>query len=258
MEPKAEPHIRGARRKGLQSHVAFFDTDQDGIIWPTDTYKGLREIGFGVFFASVAMVFIHLALSWFTSNTILPDMFFRIYVSRIDKALHGSDTGTFTQTGELDQRRFDYVFTLYSSPPHTHLTFQEGVRMLHGNRKMYDLFGWVAAAFDWGATYLLLKPADGRIAKHDVRDVLDGSLFDKLAQKNKKPEAVFGPETADKKLETVSKSFEAAPKKPETPPKVSETADKKPETVTKIPETAPKKPENTHSEKNGKHGKRKH
>ncbi|KAJ6482679.1 Caleosin related protein-domain-containing protein [Mycena sanguinolenta] len=201
MEPRTEPHIRGARRKGLQSHIAFFGPDQDGIIWPIDTYNGMRAIGFGVVFALVAMVLIHLAFSWFTSETLLPDIFWRIHVSRINKVLHGSDTGTFTQTGDMDERRFDYVFALYTAPPHTHMTFQEGVRMLHGNRKIYDFFGWFMAACDWGATYLLLDRTDGRIAKHDVHAILDGSLFAKLAEKNKNPETAAKPE----KLEALSK-----------------------------------------------------
>jgi hypothetical protein len=53
--------------------------------------------------------------------------------------LHGSDSGAFTQNGDLDERRFDYVFSMYSTPPHTHLTFAEGVRMLRGNRNVCDL-----------------------------------------------------------------------------------------------------------------------
>ncbi|KAF7369330.1 putative peroxygenase 3 [Mycena venus] len=184
MESKAKQHPLGARRKGLQSHVAFFDADHDGIIWPVDTYKGMREIGFNIFIALLAMVIIHIGFSWPTFGTLFPDPFFRIRVSNIHGALHGSDTGSFTQTGDLDERRFDYVFALYTAPPHTHLTFEEGVRMLHGNRNVLDLFGWFAAACDWGATYLLLWPADGRVAKQDVHDIIDGSMFAKLAQKN--------------------------------------------------------------------------
>ncbi|KAJ6564432.1 Caleosin [Mycena capillaripes] len=160
----------------LQSHVAFFDADEDGIIWPTNTsIQGFREIGFGVFLALLAMVVIHTAFSWFTFGTVLLDPFFRIRVSNIDRALHGSDTGAYTQTGDLHERRFDYVFGLYSAPPHTHLTFAEGVSMVRAIRNMYDFFGWFAAACDWGVTYLLLWPADGRVTRQDVHDILDVS-----------------------------------------------------------------------------------
>lgn len=59
----------------LQSHVAFFDRDGDGVIWPIDTYvprlglaslipkmysfRGLRAIGFNFLFALFSMIVIH-------------------------------------------------------------------------------------------------------------------------------------------------------------------------------------------------------
>ncbi|KAJ7131375.1 Caleosin [Mycena epipterygia] len=185
MEPKSRHQHHGASygrpRPALQSHVAFFDADHDGIIWPLDTFKGFRAIGFGLILSFLSMVIIHSAFSYFTLETLLPDPFFRIRVGRVHRALHGSDTGSYTQTGDLDERRFDFVFTLYSAPPHTHLAFAEGVRMIRGNRNLFDFFGWFAAVFEWGATYVLLWPADGRVAKQDVHDILDGSLFPKLA-----------------------------------------------------------------------------
>ncbi|KAJ7437441.1 Caleosin related protein-domain-containing protein [Mycena galericulata] len=187
MEAKLSKQASGrSNRKSLQSHVAFFDTDNDGIIWPSDTYKGFRAIGFNPIFALLSMIIIHISFSFFTVGTLIPDPFFRILVPGIHRALHGSDTGTYTQLGELDERRFNYVFDLYSAPPHTHLSFGEGVNMLRGNRNLYDFFGWFAAVFEWGTTYLLLWPEDGRVSKQDVHDILDGSLFPRLAEKNAK------------------------------------------------------------------------
>ncbi|KAJ6482297.1 Caleosin [Mycena vitilis] len=183
MQPRATPSPPGNRPKTLQSHVAFFDADQDGIIWPLDTYKGCREIGFGIILAAISAMIIHSAFSWVTFGTLLPDPFLRIRVSNIDRALHGSDSGSYETGGKFDESRFNHVFGLYSTPPHTHLTFWEGVSMLRGLRNIYDPFGWFAAACDWGATYLLLWPADGRVTKQDVHDILDGSLFPKLAQR---------------------------------------------------------------------------
>ncbi|KAJ7810702.1 hypothetical protein B0H14DRAFT_3756698 [Mycena olivaceomarginata] len=57
----------------LQAHVAFFDTDNDDIIWPTDTfaqrspfsYEGFRAIGYSIFFSALSMVVIH---SGFSTN----------------------------------------------------------------------------------------------------------------------------------------------------------------------------------------------
>ncbi|KAJ7100865.1 Caleosin [Mycena belliarum] len=186
MEPITPSQSRTGRpRKALQAHVAFFDTDSDGLIWPTDTYKGFRAIGFGLFFSVLSMIIIHSAFSYFTFGTLLPDPFFRIRVAKIHRALHGSDSASYTPTGDLDEHRFNYMFDLYSSPPNTHLSFSEGVRMIRGNRNLFDFFGWFAAVFEWGSTYLLLAK-DGRVSKQDVHDILDGSLFTKLATKNDK------------------------------------------------------------------------
>lgn len=44
--PKAGPetapgtgHESGKQNTPLQNHVAFFDRDNDGVIWPSDTYE---------------------------------------------------------------------------------------------------------------------------------------------------------------------------------------------------------------------------
>jgi hypothetical protein len=71
----------------IQQHVLFFDTDGDGIIWPLDTYRGFRELGFNIPF-SLMTIIINLAFSFPTriAHTWLPDPFFRIYVDSMYKA----------------------------------------------------------------------------------------------------------------------------------------------------------------------------
>ncbi|KAJ7689292.1 Caleosin [Mycena rosella] len=173
MESKISQNTSSRPRKALQSHVAFFDLDNDGIIWPLDTYNGFRAIGFGLIYSFMSVLVIHAAFSWFTFGTLIPDPFFRIRVSHIHRGMHGSDSGSYTQTGDLDEHRFNYMFDLYSSPPNTHLSFEEGVRMVRGNRNLWDFFGWFAAIFEWGATYLLLGGEDGRVSKQDIHDILN-------------------------------------------------------------------------------------
>ncbi|KAJ7443716.1 Caleosin [Mycena latifolia] len=168
--PDGAERARGQGRAHVEEDSA--SGDHDGIIWPSDTYHGARAIGFGILFSLFLAVGIHGPLSYFTLGTLLPDPLFRIHVPRIHRALHGSDSGSFTQTGDLDENRFNYVFNLYSSPPHTHLSFTEGVRMIRGNRSVWDFFGLVAA--------------DGHISKEDIHAVLDGSIFPKMAAKNAK------------------------------------------------------------------------
>nr|GAT60439.1 predicted protein [Mycena chlorophos] len=170
-------------RPALQGHVEFFDTDNDGIIWPTDTYKGFRAIGFGIFFSILSMVMIHSGFSYLTLRHlyVLPDPFLRLSVPNIKGAIHGSDSASYTQDGEFDQHRFDLLFERFTAPPHTHMSFSEGVSMVRANRNAYDPFGWIAAVFEWSSVYILFKPKDGRVAKGDVQGILDGTLFPKLA-----------------------------------------------------------------------------
>lgn len=106
---------------------------------------------------------------------------------------HGSDTEVYTTVGDFDEDKFLYIFDMYSSDPHTHITFSQGVRMLHGNMNPFDpvrlsralwyitklmsQFGWIASIFEWLTTYILLYPLDKRgMAKADVKAVYNVSV----------------------------------------------------------------------------------
>ncbi|KIM39038.1 hypothetical protein M413DRAFT_447398 [Hebeloma cylindrosporum] len=170
------------KNTALQSHVAFFDPDDDGIIWPSDTYNGFRDLKFNIVLSIAAMCIIHGAFSYVTWGSIIPDPYFRLKIRHMHRAKHGSDTEVYTTVGDFDEDKFFYIFDMYSSDPHTHLTFSQGVRMLHGNMNPFDPFGWFAAIFEWFATYLLLYPLDKRgMAKDDVKAVYDGSIFYRIS-----------------------------------------------------------------------------
>ncbi|KAF8174745.1 Caleosin [Pholiota molesta] len=182
--PKDAP---GVKNTELQSHVAFFDQDNDGIIWPLDTYSGFRAIGFGIFLSLLSMIVVHSGFSYLTWGSIIPDPFFRLKIKHMHRAIHGSDTGTYTTIGEFDDNRFNHTFDMYSSDPHSHLKFWEGFRMLHGNMDPYDFFGWFAAAFEWLSTYILLSPVGPEgLRKEDVKAVYNGSIFYKLSGRKSK------------------------------------------------------------------------
>ncbi|KAF9007881.1 Caleosin [Cyathus striatus] len=168
---------QGKRNTSLQQHVAFFDPDGDGIIWPLDTFRGFRDLKFSLFWTIVATLVIHGGFSYVTWGHIFPDPFFRLKIKNMHRAKHGSDSETYTVTGDFDETRFNYNFDLYTAPPHTHMGFYNGVRMIHGNRNAFDPFGWFAAAFEWLATYIFLWPVDGRMKREDVKAIYNGSIF---------------------------------------------------------------------------------
>lgn len=72
----------------LQQHVLFWDRDNDGVIWPWNTYTGFRDLGFNILFSLFAVLVINLNFSYPTrlAHSYLPDPFFGVYVSSIHKA----------------------------------------------------------------------------------------------------------------------------------------------------------------------------
>ncbi|KAK4693992.1 peroxygenase, partial [Lecanoromycetidae sp. Uapishka_2] len=79
----------------VQQHVEYWDTDHDGIIWPRDTYDGCRKWGWSPPLALLATLIINLNLSYPTLPGFMPDPFFRIYLDKLYKDKHGSDSMTY-------------------------------------------------------------------------------------------------------------------------------------------------------------------
>ncbi|RCV21117.1 hypothetical protein SETIT_4G112000v2 [Setaria italica] len=95
----------------LQRHVAFFDRDKDGVIYPSETYQGFRAIGCGVALSAASAVFINAGLGPSTKpeNQKTPPFKFPIYVKNIHKGKHGSDSGVYDANGR-------YFFSLKKLP----------------------------------------------------------------------------------------------------------------------------------------------
>ncbi|KAG8940200.1 hypothetical protein FRC04_005487 [Tulasnella sp. 424] len=191
----------------LQKHVAFWDTDNDGVIWPSDIYHGFRALGFGVILSIMSGIFIALTLSYPSGSTWYPDWAFRIWVGGIHKAKHGSDSDVYNRKGVYDERAFEEIFSTYADAPDydsltpaqlfgTYLVISQYYQtmlkadavpvisaVVKGNADPYDFFGWQANLLEWASLYVLLWPEDGRITKKDLKALYDGSLFPQIAKK---------------------------------------------------------------------------
>ncbi|GES58085.1 calcium binding protein Caleosin [Aspergillus terreus] len=174
--------VRGVKEyTPLQQHVLFWDRDGDGQIFPWDVYVGFRELGFNIIFSILAVLIININFSYPTrlAYSWLPDPYFRVYVPSIHKAKHGSDSGTYDPEGRFIPQAFENLFSKYDSDNDGALTLWEMFDLMHGHRCAADPFGWGAAFFEWGTTWLLIQK-DGKIYKEDLRGVYDGSLFWKI------------------------------------------------------------------------------
>lgn len=147
----------------LQQHVLFWDRDHDGQIYPLDTYKGFRELGFNMLFSLLAMLIINLNFSYPTRlvHSVIPDLWFRVDVGGIYKAKvgsfdlgrvemgaderyamqHGSDSGTYDPEGRFIPQHFEDVFAKYDRDHDGVLTLGELFEMVQGNRCAMDPFG---------------------------------------------------------------------------------------------------------------------
>lgn len=176
----------------LQRHVAFFDRNKDGVIYPSETYQGFRAIGCGVALSAAAAVFVNGGLGPKTvpENEKPAPFKFPIYVKNIHRGKHGSDSGVYDSNGRFVPEKFEEIFKKYAQTRPDALTGKELQEMMKANREPKDLKGWLGGFTEWKVLYSLCKDKDGFLHKDTVRAVYDGSLFERLEQeRNSKKES---------------------------------------------------------------------
>ncbi|KAL2605009.1 hypothetical protein AAZV13_09G099500 [Glycine max] len=168
----------------LQKHAAFFDKNHDGVIYPWETFQGLREIGNGILASFGLSLFINLALSQSTRPGKFPSFLFPIEIKNIQLGKHGSDTGVYDTEGRFVPSKFEEIFTKHA---HTHpnaLTYDELKEMLKANRETKDLKGRIGGEVEWKFLYKLAKDKNGLLQKETIRGVYDGSVFELLKKEH--------------------------------------------------------------------------
>ncbi|MQL75509.1 hypothetical protein Taro_007876 [Colocasia esculenta] len=181
--PAADPGTAmaaGSEMSPLQKHVAFFDRNKDGRIYPWETFQGFRAIGAGIGLSTVAALFINGFLGPKTRPGKFPSLLFPIYVNRIHKGKHGSDSGVYDEEGRFVPEKFEEIFKKHAHTHHDALTSNELMELLRANREPKNYAGWFAAWTEWKILYNMCKDKDGLLPKETIKAVYDGSLFQRL------------------------------------------------------------------------------
>ncbi|CAN6164381.1 unnamed protein product [Urochloa humidicola] len=174
----------------LQRHVAFFDRNKDGVIYPSETYEGFRAIGAGVPLSAFSALFINglLGPKTIPENEKAPAFKLPIYVKNIQKGKHGSDSGVYDANGRFVPEKFEEIFKKHARTRPDALTGKELQELLKANREPKDFKGWLGGFTEWKVLYSLCKDEKGFLHKDTVRAVYDGILFERLENDRKSNE----------------------------------------------------------------------
>ncbi|PNH06475.1 putative peroxygenase 3 [Tetrabaena socialis] len=143
---------------------------------------GFRRLGFNLLISALAVPFIHLSFSYPTLKSWIPDPRLPIYLDRIHRTKHGSDSEVFDTEGRFVPEKFEEIFSKFDRDNKGGLGWKDIQEMVYANMNINDPTGWTAERLEWWVTYLLLRDHKGLVSKEKIRSLYDGTIWDVVAR----------------------------------------------------------------------------
>ncbi|MCO5573005.1 hypothetical protein L7F22_026770 [Adiantum nelumboides] len=185
-EIKQHHHADTHYTSSLQQHVAYFDRNNDGKVYPTETYAGFRALGFGRPISFLAAVFINLTLSYKSLDGPMPNLLFPIYIKNIHRGRHPNDSGVYDEEDKFTHHRLDGLFREFAKTFPDRLSYNEMKKMRKSFYTGKTISGRLGSFLEWQFTYDLLKDNDGYVSKEHIKRVFDGSIFYYVEEERKR------------------------------------------------------------------------
>ncbi|KAI1662832.1 Caleosin related protein-domain-containing protein [Daldinia decipiens] len=170
----------------LRQNAEYFDSDQDGIIWPRDTYKGYRKLGWGITYSCLVASILHSTLSYPTGDSYTPDPLLRI---RYD-GKHSTGNVSYDEKGQARGNQVcETILAKYDKNNKGGMDIRDILRFCKDQRSVSTCYGWSLTALEWLALYLALRQHNGIVGSEDIRTAFDGSvLFKRSEERQRKNE----------------------------------------------------------------------
>ncbi|GLC40918.1 hypothetical protein PLESTF_001056100 [Pleodorina starrii] len=169
----------------LQQHCGFWDRDNDGRIYPLDTYLGCRELGMSMALSLGFMWLLHFTLlvPYMTQDNWILHPYLCIYLKNIHRIKHASDSGVYDEEGRMYPAKLEQIWSTLGAEELR--SYDDVKRLVWANKDVGDFIGWLASFISWSLLWLVARDERGVVSREALRCCYDGTLFYHIAERRR-------------------------------------------------------------------------
>ncbi|KAI0848460.1 Caleosin related protein-domain-containing protein [Daldinia vernicosa] len=174
----------------LRQNAEYFDADKDGIIWPGDTYRGYRKLGWGITYSCLVAAMLHSILSYPTGDNYVPDLLLRIRHDSNSHGKHSIGNASYDEKGQArGNQACENILAKYDKSNKGGMDIWDILRFWKDQRSVSNFHDRSLTTIEWLALYLALRHHNGIVSSEDICTAFDGSvLFKRSEERQRKNE----------------------------------------------------------------------